>query len=141
MKALPGIVLALAAVAGGRLIAASLDHAVNAPQQRFDVEANARIEQFRRESAVRIAAEQAEDDLRLAPLRVALGAQLTMADFDRLQIGMPAAFAHAALAPFQGNKLAQINGVTSYLYDDGSGHFIVALFNADQLIGKSQSGL
>jgi hypothetical protein len=139
-NAVAGIALALAAAVGGNYLGNALMAANNAPQQRFDVAANAAIEQFRRESAERLAAEQAADARRLAPIVTALHTQLTMADYDRLQIGMPAAFAHAALAPFHGQELAQVNGITSYLFDDGPRSIIVT-FNAGRLAGKLQSGL
>src|SRR5438105_4009896 len=128
MKALLGIALAVAAVAavaGGQLIATAVDHAVDAPRARFDVAANARIEQLRRESAERLAAEQAADARCLAPIIRGLHSQLTMDDYNRLQIGMPAGFAHAALAPFQGQELAEVNGITSYLFSDGPRSIIV----------------
>jgi hypothetical protein len=66
MKALLGIVLAVAAVAGGQLIAHSLDHAIDAPQKRFDAAADARIAQLRNESAERRARELAELERQLA---------------------------------------------------------------------------
>jgi hypothetical protein len=47
MKALLGVALALAAVAGGRFLASSLDHAIDAPQAQFDKAADARIAQLR----------------------------------------------------------------------------------------------
>ena len=63
-----------------------------------------------------------------------------MDDYNRLQIGMPAAFAHAALAPFPGQELAEVNGITSYLFSDGPRSIIVT-FNAGRLAAKLQSGL
>lgn len=140
MKALIGFALAAAAVGGGQLIASSLDHVIDAPWAQFNVEANSAIERFRRESAERLAREQAEDARRLVPIIQGLHTQLTMADYNRLQIGMPAAFAHAALAPFQGQELAQVNGITSYLYNDGPRSIIVT-FSDGRLAGKLQGGL
>jgi hypothetical protein len=139
-NAAAGIALALAAAFGGQFIGNSFCSAIDAPRKRFDVAANAAIEQFRRESAERVARESAEDSLRLAPLRAALGATLSMADYDRLTIGMPAAFVHAALAPFTGQELAQVNGITSYLYSDGPRSIIVT-FRDGRLAGKLQGGL
>ena len=46
MKALLGIALALAAVAGGRPVANSLDHAIDAPRARFVAAADARVQQI-----------------------------------------------------------------------------------------------
>jgi len=135
-----GFALAAAAAFGGNYLGNALMAANSAPQRRFDVAANAAIEQFRRESAERVARESAEDSLRLAPIRAALGARLSMADYDRLTIGMPAAFVHAALAPFHGQELAQVNGITSYLYDDGP-RSIILTFRDGRLAGKLQAGL